>query len=117
MTAEDEKLVQAGPDRLFAEARQKEPADPVPALGVAVSAWWRMENDFAAPGSPEEKAFRAAVKQSLDVAEKAARGDGEATADLCLGASYGLRGRAEAAQHHWFSAYFAGRKAYKYGER
>ncbi len=128
MRPEDEKLVQSGldslyrsdydgADRLFAEAVAKEPDNPVAALGVAISAWWRMENDFASPGSAEQKAFKAAVKRSIDVGEKAAHGQTEALADLTLGASYGLRGRAEAAQRHWFAAYLAGRKAYKYGQR
>ena len=128
MTADQEKLVQSGlddlynsdydgADRVFAEARRKAPDDPVAALGAAISAWWRMENDFASPGSAEQKAFKAAVKRSIDVGEKAARGKDEALADLCLGASFGLRGRAEAAQRHWFSAYLAGRKAYKYGQK
>lgn len=124
MTPEDEAVVSRGLDalymsdydgaeRTFSEALKDRPGDPVLSLGLATAAWWRMENDFASPGSPEEKAFSAAVKQAVADAKRAEDGDGRAEAYLCLGAAYGLRGRWEAAQHRWFSAYFDGRRAYR----
>lgn len=123
MSAEDEAVVQRGLDalymsdyegaeRIFAEAMSARPGDPVPSLGRATAVWWRMENDFAEPGSADEKEFAAAVKQAVADAKKA-RGAGGAEAYLYLGAAYGLRGRREAALRQWFGAYFDGRRAYR----
>lgn len=124
MTPDDEAVVQRGLDalylsdfdgaeKMFAEAMRARPGDPVLSLGRAAAVWWRMENDFADPGSAEEKEFEAAVKAAVADA-KAARGSGDdAEAYLCLGAAYGLRGRREAAKHHWFGAYLDGRRAYR----
>ena len=123
MTPEDEAVVERGlnalytsdddgAERIFQESLRLRPNDPVLSLGRAAVAWWRMENDFASPGGPEEKAFVVAVKQAVDDAQRAASEDDKAEAYLCLGAAYGLRGRWEAAQHRWLSAYLDGRRAY-----
>ncbi|MDE2489603.1 MAG: hypothetical protein KGM24_02065 [Elusimicrobia bacterium] len=109
-----------GADALFGDALKERPADPVLALGAAVSAWWRMENDLSLPGSPEEKIFLSKIGNSIAVtkaARKTASGDDAAEDSLYLGAAYGLRGRWEASRKHWISAYFDGRRAYKYGRR
>jgi tetratricopeptide (TPR) repeat protein len=125
MTPEDEAVVARGLDalymsdfdgaeRIFREAQKSRPGDPVASLGFATAVWWRMENDFAPPGSADEKAFADAVKEALGDAKRARdHGGDKAEASLCLGAAYGLRARREAALHHWFSAYFAGKKAYR----
>lgn len=128
MTPENEAVVERGLDalymsdydgaeRIFRESLLKRPGDPVLSLGRATVAWWRMENDFAEPGSPEEKAFLTAIKQAVDDAKRAKSGADAAEAYLCLGAAYGLRGRREAAQRRWFSAYFDGRRAYRNARR
>lgn len=123
MRPEDEQVARRGldalfnadydqADRLFMEALQARPGDPALSLGAAASAWWRMENDFALPGSPEERKFSAAVEGAISDAKAAARQD-DAEAYLYLGAAYGLRGRWEAARKRWFSAYLDGRRSYK----
>jgi tetratricopeptide (TPR) repeat protein len=128
MTPEDELLINRGEDMLyrcdydgaedlFRSALKQEPHDPVLSLGLAVSTWWRMENDFALPGTPEEKQFFAAVKGAIADAKAARDGASPAEAWLYLGAAYGLRGRREASLHHWLSAYFDGRRAYKDAQR
>ncbi len=128
MTPEDQALVDRGEDALyrcdydgaqaiFRDALKARPHDAVLSLGLAVSAWWRMENDFALPGTPEEKAFFAAVKGAIADAKAARKGGAPAEGWLYLGAAYGLRGRREASLHHWISAYFDGRRAYKDARR
>ena len=123
MTPEDESVVERGldaiytsdydgADKIFQESLRSRPDDPVLSLGRAIAAWWRMENDFARPGSPEESAFVAAVKRAVDDGQRAASVGDKAEAYLCLGAAYGLRGRWEAAHHRWLSAYLDGRRAY-----
>ncbi len=124
MTAEEQKAVQAGLDalyrcdydgaeKLFDDSVRAHPGDPVYSLGYATAVWWRMENDFAPAGSPEEKRFQAAVSRAIDDAKRAGRGD-NAEGYLYLGCALGLRGRREASQHHWFAAYLDGRHSYKY---
>lgn len=123
MTPTEEQVVERGLDalyrsdyngaeRAFQDSLQKEPGNPVYSLGRAAAAWWRMENDFVMPGSPEEKPFLAAVKQAIEDAKSATDAGEKAQAYLCLGAAYGLRGRWEAAQHKWLAAYLDGRRAY-----
>lgn len=128
MTPADEAVVQRGLDALymsdfdgaektFQDALRGRPGDPVLSLGRATAAWWRMESDFARPGSPEEGAFVAAVKLAVADAKRARGSPDKAEAYLCLGAAYGLRGRWEAAQHRWFGAYLDGRRAYRNARR
>jgi tetratricopeptide (TPR) repeat protein len=106
-----------GAEKIFQESLRGRPGDPTLSLGLATAAWWRMENDFADPGSPQEKAFVAAIRRAIDDAKHAEGGDDKAEAHLCLGAAYGLRGRWEASQHHWFGAYFDGRRAYRNAQK
>lgn len=106
-----------GAEKIFSESMRARPGDPMLSLGLATVAWWRMENDFARPGSPEEGAFVSALKQAVADGKRAAGGDDKAEAYLCLGAAYGLRGRWEAAQRRWFSAYLDGRRAYRDAQR
>lgn len=121
---EDEKIVDAGLDRLYHsdyDGAQKifdggvvsRPGDPVLSLCGAIAAWWRMENDFAPPGSEEEKRFLDADNRAIDDAKRASAKGGDAEAFVCLGAAYGLRGRLEAAQKRWFKAYGDGKRAYR----
>ena len=102
-----------GADKLFQEKMQAAPDNPVYSLGYATSLWWRVENEFAQPGSPLAKRFEDAVDEAIDDAKKMQKGDRKAEAYLYLGAAQGLKGRREASQHHWLSAYFAGRHSYK----
>lgn len=124
MTPEQEQTVERGLDalyrsdydgaeRIFEEPMRKRPDDPVLSLGYAAVQWWRMESDFALPGSSDEQKFLAAAKQAVDVAKQAERGKDKAQAYLCLGAAYGLKGRWEASQRHWVAAYLDGRRAYR----
>lgn len=102
-----------GSEKVFVEAMKAHPGDPVYSLGAAVTAWWRLENDFVPAGSPEEKAFFAAVSAAIKDAKRESRSGVKAEGYLYLGAAYGLRGRREAAHHQWLSAYLDGRKAYR----
>lgn len=124
MSPEQERAVETGLDALyrsdfdgaegvFRDALKDKPRDPVYALGRAVSAWWRMENDFAPPGSVEEKDFLSAVDEAVDCAKREARDGDKAQGSLYLGAAYGLKARREAAQHRWLAAYMDGRRAYR----
>lgn len=123
MSAPDEALVEKGMDllyrsdydgaeQLFLKEAAARPGDPVPSLGYATAAWWRMENDFALPGSDDEKKFLVAIEKSISDAERFRSSD-KAEGDFYAGAAYGLRGRWEASQRRWMRAYFDGRKAYK----
>ncbi|MFI5345729.1 MAG: hypothetical protein ACHQ51_05075 [Elusimicrobiota bacterium] len=127
-TPEDQKVIDRGLDSLyrsdydgaekaFSDALAARPGDPPMSLGFAVAAWWRMENDFAPPGGPEEARFLAAVKTAIDDAQRAVSAKGDAESSLCLGAAYGLRGRLEAARKQWFKAYRDGRRAYRNAQR
>lgn len=128
LTEADRKVVEAGLDalyrgdgdgaeKIFEDAVAERPGDPALSLGDAIAAWWRMENDFAPEGSPEAKRFLDADSRAIADAKRAtAKGD-DAEAFLCLGASYGLRGRLEAAQKRWFKAYGDGRRAYRGAQR
>jgi tetratricopeptide (TPR) repeat protein len=128
ITPEDQKIVERGFDalyrsdydgseKIFGEALKERPGDPVLSLGCAVAAWWRMENDFAPAGSPQEKRFLDAVKLAIEDAKRAASKGDDAEAHVCLGAAYGLRGRLEAARKHWFKAYRDGGKCYREEQR
>lgn len=128
MTPQEKQVVELGMDalyrsdydkaeRVFGEALGREPGNPVYSLGRAVGAWWRMENNFALPKSPEEKAFLSAVDQALDDAKKALDSADEAGAHLYLGSAYGLRGRWKASRQRWVSAYLDGRRAYKNAQK
>lgn len=123
MTAEEQKIVEDGMNALyrcdydgaektFQEPMQAHPGDPVYSLGYATSLWWRVENDFALPGSPEEQRFFAAVSHAINDAKAYKKSD-KAEALLYLGAAEGLKGRREASNKHWFSAYLDGRRSYK----
>jgi tetratricopeptide (TPR) repeat protein len=107
----------AGSEKIFEEAIKERPGDPPLSMGYAVATWWRVENDFARPGSPEEERFRDAIKRAIDDAQNATAKRDDAEAYVCLGAAYGLRGRLEAAQKHWLKAYFAGRRSYRSEQR
>ncbi|MDE2040367.1 MAG: tetratricopeptide repeat protein [Elusimicrobia bacterium] len=124
MSVEQRKTVDAGLDALyrcdydgaeglFSRAMSGHPGDPVYSLGYATSVWWRMENDFALPGSPMEKRFFAAIDRAIRDAKAATSGPDKASAYLYLGAAQGLRARREASERHWFYAYFDGRRSYK----
>ncbi len=124
MSAHDEALVERGMDalyrsdydgaeKLFKDEMAARPGEPVPSLGYATAAWWRMENDFALPGSDDEKRFSSAIGKAIEDAEASGKSGKKGEADFYLGAAYGLRGRWEASQRHWMRAYFDGRKAYK----
>src|SRR3569832_2892077 len=124
LSPEDEKIVDAGLDalyhsdydgaqKIFDDAVAAQPGDPALSLGSAIEAWWRMETDFADPGSPEAKRFLDADKRAIDDARRASDMGGDAEAFTCLGAAYGLRGRYEATQKHWFKAYGDGKRSYK----
>jgi len=124
LTPEDEKIVDAGLDamyrsdydgarKIFDEAVAAHPGDPALSLCSAIESWWVMENDFDPPGSPEAKRFLDADKRAIDDAKRAADKGGDAEAFTCLGAAYGLRGRYEATQKHWFKAYGDGKRSYK----
>jgi len=128
LTDEDQKVVDRGLDALyrsdydgsvsiFSAALKGRPGDPALSLGYAVATWWRMEDDFAAPGSPQEKRSRDAIKSAIDDAKRATAKPDDAEAYLCLGAAYGLRGRLEASRKHWFKAYRDGRRAYRFEQR
>lgn len=106
-------LDHATAEREFRKALEAEPESPVFSLGLAASAWWRMENSFALPGSPEERAFVAALEAAIGKAKKARDREGTAESYLYLGAGYGLRGRWRAANKHWLGAYLDGRRAYR----
>ncbi len=106
-----------GSEKIFADALRERPGDPPLSLGYAVAAWWRMENDFAPEGSPQEKNFLAAVKRASDDAARAAAARGDAESYLYLGAAYGLRGRLAAARKQWLKAYLDGRRSYRYERR
>lgn len=124
MTAEEQAAVVRGLDflyrldfdgaeKVFREAMKEHPGDPVYSLGGAVTAWWRLENDFVPAGSPEEKTFFAAVSTALKDAKRESSQGVKAEGFLYMGAAYGLRGRREAAHHQWLAAYLDGRKAYR----
>lgn len=124
ISPEDEKLVDSGLDalyhsdydgaqKIFDDAVAARPGDPALSLGAAIAAWWRMENDFAPAGSPEAKSFLDADKRAIDDAKRVADKAKDAEAFTCLGAAYGLRGRYEATQKHWFKAYGDGKRSYK----
>jgi tetratricopeptide (TPR) repeat protein len=128
LTQEDQQVVDRGLDalyrsdydgseKIFADALALRPGDAPLALGEAVAKWWRMENDFALPGSEEEKRFLDADKAAVDDAARATANGDDAEGFVCLGAAYGLRGRLEAAQKHWFKAYADGRRAYRFEQR
>lgn len=102
-----------GAQRLFREALEKHPGHAAYSLGYATSVWWRMENNFALPDSPEEKTFVAAVKQAIHDAKRARDESGQAQDHLHLAAAYGLRGRWRASRRRWLSAYLDGRRAYR----
>ena len=106
-----------GSEKIFAEALKDRPGDPPLSLGYAVATWWRMENDFAPPDSPEERRFLDAVKRATDDASRAAAKGDDAEASLCLGAAYGLRARLAAARKQWLKAYLDGRRAYRSEQR
>lgn len=125
MTAEEAGAVEHGMDalfrsdydgaeRLFGEALGKQPGNPVYSLGYATSVWWRMENNFALPDSPQERAFLAAVKRAIQDTKRAKNETGGAEARLHLGAAYGLRGRWRASRRRWWGAYLDGRRAYRH---
>jgi tetratricopeptide (TPR) repeat protein len=124
MTAAQERVVEdglnalyrsdfEGAEKIFFESRAEHPGDPVYSLGCAVSAWWRLENDFVPPGGREEKEFYAALDRALADAKHEADEGSKAEGSLYLGAAYSLRGRREAAQHKWLAAYLDGRRAYR----
>jgi tetratricopeptide (TPR) repeat protein len=128
LSVEDQKIVDAGldalyhgdydaSDKIFEKAAAEHPGDPALSLGDAISKWWRMENDFAPPGSPEEKKFLDADAKAIDDGKRASAKGNDAEAFVCLGAAYGLHGRLEAAQKHWFKAYGDGRRSYRSEER
>lgn len=100
-------------EKLFSDRLAASPGDPVYSLGYATALWWRVENDFAQPGSPEEKRFFEAIGRAIDDAKHAEKGDRKADALLYFGAAVGLKARREATQHRWLAAYFDGRKSYK----
>src|ERR1700677_4296552 len=54
-----------GSEKIFSEAIMIRPGDPPLSMGYAVATWWRMENDFAPPGSSEEGRFLDAVKNAI----------------------------------------------------
>ncbi|MDE2511367.1 MAG: hypothetical protein KGL74_09615, partial [Elusimicrobia bacterium] len=120
----DEKVIDAGlaslyasdydgAEKAFSDAMAARPGDAPMSLGYAVATWWRMENDFAPVGGPEEARFLAAVKTAITDGQRATSATGSAESYLCLGAAYGLRGRLEAARKQWFRAYRDGRRAYR----
>lgn len=124
LSPEDQKIVDSGLDamyrsdydgaeKIFSEAIAAHPGDPALSLCGAISAWWRVENDFAPPGSEEEKRFLEADRRAIDDAKRATAKGRDAEAFVCLGAAYGLKGRLEAAQKHWFKAYGDGKRAYR----
>lgn len=128
LSADDQKIVDSGLDALyhsdydgsdaiFEKAVAEHPGDPALSLCDAISKWWRLENDFAPPGSPEEKRFLAADEKAIDDAKRASDKGNDAEAFVCLGAAYGLRGRLEAAQKHWLKAYGDGKRAYRSEQR
>lgn len=103
-----------GSQKIFSDAQARRPGDPALSLGYAVAAWWRMENDFAPPGSVDELRFRGAVQRAIaDAGRATARRNDDAEAYVCLGAAYGMRGRLEALRKHWFTAYLDGRRSYR----
>ena len=128
LIAQDQEVVDRGLDVLyrgdidgsrliFEQAVAARPGDAALSLGLAVASWWRMENDFAPPGSPEEKRFLADVERAIaDGTAAVARGE-DAEAWLCLGAAYGLRSRLAASRKQWFRAYRDGRRAYRSEQR
>lgn len=127
LTPEQQGVVQKGMDALyrsdfdgaesaFGESMSRHPGDPVYSLGYATSVWWRMEHDLALSDSPEEQRFFSALGKAIDDAKEATRSPDKqqrAEAYLCLGAAYGLKGRREAAEAHWMTAYFDGRRSYR----
>jgi len=128
LPADDQKVVDRGldalyrsdydgSDRIFAEALKGRPGHPAFSMGCAVAAWWRMENDFAPPGSPQEKRFLDAVERAIEDARRATAARADADSYVCLGAAYGLRGRLEASRKHWFKAYRDGRRSYRSEQR
>lgn len=127
-SVEDQKVIDSGltalyrcdydgAEKAFSEAMAARPGDAPMSLGYAVATWWRMENDFAPKGGPEEARFLAAVKTAIADGQRAASRTGDAESYLCLGAAYGLRGRLEATRKQWFKAYGDGRRAYKAEQR
>lgn len=127
MSADQQKIVEQGmsalyrcdydgAERSFLEPMQAHPGEPVYSLGYATALWWRMENDFALPGSPEEKRFFDAAEVAIkdaNAAKRSWRGREQGAAYLYLGAAQGLKGRREASQKRWFAAYLDGRRSYK----
>src|SRR3569833_3054795 len=88
---EDARIVDSGLDalyhsdydgarKIFDDAVAAHPGDPALSLGSAIEAWWRMENDFADPGSPEAKRFLDADKRAIDDARRASDKGGDAEA-------------------------------------
>ena len=102
----------AGARSAFTEALRKYPDHPFPRFGIAMTEWANYEY-------LEEEADPAAAKKYKELTDKAitvgkkwiAGHPHDANAFLCLGGMYGLRAWLDVLQHHWFSAYFAGRKA------
>ncbi|HXT00279.1 MAG TPA: hypothetical protein VN915_06365 [Elusimicrobiota bacterium] len=124
LSPEDEKIVDSGLDamyrsdydgarKIFDEAVAARPGDPALSLCSAIEAWWVMESDFALAGSPQAKRFLDNDKRAIDDAKRASDKGGDAEAFTALGAAYGLRGRYEATQKHWFKAYGDGKRSYK----
>jgi len=84
-------------------------------FGVASCHWWRLSVYVLEGDEKESEPFLKAVKKCLmDSQALIDRGDPTGEGHLTYGGALGLWGRWEATNRNWFSAYFKGKKAYRY---
>lgn len=100
---------------IFETVKDQADAHPMVAFGIASTHWWRL-SVFVLENDPEEsRDFLRTVDWCIDVSkEKIRRGDPTGEAHLTLGGALGLKGRWEATNRKWVSAYFKGKSAHAY---
>lgn len=99
----------------FEKVITEHPQEALGYLGQAIAFWWQSAVELQEQPGQKDKNFLKSLDQTI-AASKAmiARGDASGHGHLCLGASYGLRGRKEAAQKQYLKAYLDGKRAYHY---
>lgn len=88
---------------------------PMVSFGISSSHWWRISALVLETDPEQSKPFLAAVERCMTISQHMIdNGDPTGEGHLVLGGALGLLGRWEATNHNYMSAYFKGKKAYKY---
>jgi len=99
----------------FESIQDQSEEHPLVAFALASAHWWRLSIYVLETDKEESQAFLDAAKKGVLLCRTIIKqGDPTGEAHLAMGGILGIWGRWELTNRHWLSAYFKGKKAYKY---